>query len=82
MVYPHPESVARRNVAHLLDEASARGRRGGDFEEHGVVCFRGDQANRYAGSIPSGRVVVDEHWLALGDGQWKTVPELDSLCWW
>ena len=66
MVYPHPESVAHRNVAHPIDEASARRRWDGDFEENGVVCFRGDQANRYAGSTPSGRVVVDERWLALG----------------
>ena len=41
MVYPHAEPVARQNVAHPLDEASVRGRRGGDFE--------GDKANRYAG---------------------------------
>ena len=34
----------------MTDETSAKRGWDGDFEEHGVVCFRGDQANRYAGS--------------------------------
>jgi len=83
MITPDSKAVSCRNVAEPLDVTNAR--RDRDYQEHGVILFRCDETN---GHSPSSRVVVDEHGLALCDGQGKTdivgvgdfcVPELNAL---
>jgi hypothetical protein len=78
VISPHPEGVTRRKVADPFDVANARARRGGNFEEHGIVVIRGDQPHRYVVDISPRCVVVDEYGLTLGYHQGKT--DVVALC--
>jgi hypothetical protein len=90
MIAPYSKAISCRNVAEPLDVPRAR--RDRDPKEHGVILFRCDETDGYRVRRPPGGVVVDEHGLALGDGQGKTdivaavwefwIPELDALWWW